>query len=315
MAGGTNGECGRDGQGRRLILNPQSGRCVLRDGASGRAILARGAKSTKPRSSRKPPSSPVSSSANLALAIALASRKRAPSPSASSPSPKRKTTTTSKKKKKASPVYNNNNNNGGYSSNSPSPSPTPRRGRGGRTFRLPMKIISFSFAVALAVVAMRWASGGALDILGKLRKFVSTFTLATYTDQFDKIFDFVDSVFKRFRWISPEAPPDMTNAELNSYFKTCCGRVKEIHGIPIEGLREQFKKTVREIEDACKPPSTAFLVNRWANILDEVELKHVHHNILYMMKDTLSYLPGTGAATQARGLFMEKITSLIKKFS
>ena len=285
MAGGTDGECGRDGKGRRLILNPQSGRCVLRDGAAGRAILARGAKSTKPRSSGKPPSSPVSSSANLALAIALASRKRAPSPSASSPSPKRKTTTTSKKKK-ASPVSYNNNNNGGYS-NSYSPSPTPRRGRGG-IFGLPIKILSVVFAMAVAVKVAQWAS---TVLHGEAKKWGNLGTSLLSKIAVGPLQTGYDSAMAFFRKMKKDwkdgvaAPPPLNDSELKTYFQECCA--SKLAPTVSSFFLGAVKGAVKDIEDACQIPTDENVLRKWASLMRKVLAKTLSPKILDVMLHTL----------------------------
>lgn len=290
MAGGTNGDCGRDGKGRRLILNPQSGRCVLRDGSMGRAILARGmTTTTKPPTASSTMSSP-SSSANLALAIALASRKRAaasPSPSAS---PKRKPTRakTSKnsvaKKKKASPVNNNNNN--GYSN---SYSPTPRRGRGG-IFGLPIKILSVIFAMAVAVKVAQWAStvlhGEAKRWKESLMSFFSNSTVGSMERGYDATIAFWEKFKKAWKAAVPETPP-LSQQEVKTYFQECCAS-KLPKNTSSSFFMGAVTSTVKDLEAACQVPKDKTVYNKWVELLQKVQAKTLSHEILDVMQQTMN---------------------------
>jgi hypothetical protein len=215
----------------------------------------------------------------LSLAIALASRKtRTPSPA-----------TTATRKKKASPVYNNNNNGYSYSY-----SPTPRRRYYSPPKSLiwgPGRILSTTFAVAVAVIVARWASHVGRTEFGKWRNFAAGFFPKAFGHMYQTVKGGWDSYWKEFADTAREAGTDklkITKEEIDKYYDGCCAGYLPKEELPNRFFFGSVKKTIKDIDDACKLPTDESIVKRWYQIMKDVKNQTVAPNILQVMRVTLS---------------------------
>lgn len=228
--------CGKDPQGRRTIPNPDTGRCVLRDGAKGREILARGGTTTIQKNQKH--------------------NKKARTPSSPSMTP-----------------------------SSASYSYTPRRYRHHRSSRswLPMRMLGMIFAVALAIKVMQW---GRVE-LGKWRNLITGLLPSIHSAVDKHVSGFVERVVKKFH-DSAEIKSEIPEEKIKKYYDACCAAYFSEEQVP-KYFWGSVKKTVKDIDDACKIPTTPSIVKRWYQIIDDVKKDLIDTQILYVMKETLEH--------------------------
>ncbi len=261
-------DCGKDARGRRLIRNPDTGRCVLRDGPKGMEILE------------------VERLLALRGAVVGSSR-NSPSPRSGnySPSPR----------------------SGNYSPRSGNYSPSPRSGnysprprtRGARNgggvgwsyFAFPAKILATALAAAVAIKAAQWGGRIVRDEadrwVDKLADLVATFIPKLLgkaaSSAGGAALGAIGGVGKVFTMFAQPVPP-IDDSELKRHFDECCAtQLQPRMSRMFLGL---VRRTVRDVEDACRMPTTMHTIQRWEDILQDVKDKVVSPEILRVMRYT-----------------------------